>query len=640
MHNFGYYQVACASFKIQVCDVDHNVNEVIKCINESSPTLSLMVFGELCLTGYTCQDLFYDELLLNQAVEGLKRIAKEARENILVAVGLPLVHEGRLYNVAAWIFNHEVLGFQAKAYLPNYNEFYEKRWFHSGFEIKQEWIMFDGHQVPITTRLLLHDTTTGAKIGTEICEDLWVPNPISNAHFAHGANLMVNLSASDELISKADYRLKLVGMQSQKLACGYLYASGGYHESTSDMLFSSQQIIAENGKILQNAHQEGVLMATLDLEVANHERRRFNSLLDRPVQDEAIVIPIASQPVDLALLQPVNPYPFVPAHPEKRCLEIMDIQARALSVRLNHLPSHRVVVGISGGLDSTLALLVCRRAYDLNGWDPDGMIAVTMPGFGTTDHTYQNALKLIDLLEAARLEISITEAAKQHLNDIHHDLDLHDITYENAQARERTQILMDLANQHDAIVIGTGDLSENALGWCTYNGDHMSMYAVNASIPKTLVSSLVETYAHVYASLELKEVLMSIVATPISPELLPPDANGKIAQKTENTIGQYRFHDFFLYYFIRYHFGPKKIFYLACKAFPDDRPEDLLKTLKTFYRRFFTQQFKRNCVPDGIKVGSISLSPRADWRMPSDAVMTLWQQELDRISFPEIEKSE
>ncbi len=632
MHHFGYYQTACASFELHVADVAHNTKEIIRCINESSPDLQLMVFGELSITGYTCQDLFFDEILLTQALEGLKKIAKEARENILVAVGLPLVHQSRLYNVAAWIFNHEILGFQAKSYLPNYNEFYEKRWFHSGFDIHDEWIEIEGALLPITNRLLLHDKTTGAKIGTEICEDLWVPTPISNFHFARGANLIVNLSASDELVSKADYRLKLVSMQSQKLACGYLYASGGYHESTSDMLLSCQQIIAENGKILNESRKEGIVEATLDLEIAEHERRRFTSLMEMPMQDEALVVEIASELIGKpSYKQPISAYPFVPSQPEKRCLEIMDIQAKALSVRLNFLPSHKVVVGISGGLDSTLALLVCKRAYEMNQWDSKDIIAVTMPGFGTTDHTYQNALKLIDLLGATAMEISIKTSATLHLEDIGHDLSSRDITYENAQARERTQILMDLANKYNAIVVGTGDLSEMALGWCTYNGDHMSMYAVNASVPKTLVSSLVSTYAKHFANQALSNTLMDIVDTPISPELLPPDEAGKIAQKTESSIGQYRFHDFFLYYFMRYHFGPKKIFYMAKRAFKEDDPKQLYETLRTFYWRFFTQQFKRNCVPDGVKVGSVSLSPRADWRMPSDAYSKLWMQELDEI---------
>lgn len=632
MRQFGYYQTACASFEMHVADVKHNTKEIIRCINESSPDLQLMFFGELTLTGYTCQDLFFDELLLDQALQGLKEIAKEARENILVAVGLPLVHHSRLYNVAAWIFNHEILGFQAKSYLPNYNEFYEKRWFHSALEIDDEWIEIDEQLVPITNRLLIEDKTTGAKIGCEICEDLWVPTPVSNLHFARGANVIVNLSASDELVSKADYRLKLVSMQSQKLACGYLYACGGYHESTSDMLMSSQQIICENGHVLKESRDEGIIEATLDLEIAEHERRRFTSMMEMTSVDEAIVVEIASEIKGEPIYrQSISAYPFVPSHPEKRCLEIMDIQAKALSVRLNFLPSHKVVVGISGGLDSTLALLVCQRAYEMNGWDPKDIIAVTMPGFGTTDHTYQNALKLIELLGATFMEISIKASATLHLEDIGHDINSRDITYENAQARERTQILMDLANKYDAIVVGTGDLSEMALGWCTYNGDHMSMYAVNSSVPKTLVSSLVSTYAHTYANKELCDVLMAIVDTPISPELLPPDEDGKIAQKTESSIGQYRFHDFFLYYFVRYHFGPKKIFHKAKMAFKDDDPKQLYSTLRTFYWRFFTQQFKRNCVPDGVKVGSVSLSPRADWRMPSDAYNKLWLEQLDEI---------
>lgn len=629
VRNFGYYQVACASFPIQVMDVKSNVEHIISCINQSDA--SLIVFGELAITGYTCQDMFFDEVLLENAVFGLKEIAEQAKENILIAVGLPMIHEGRLYNVAAMIFNHRVLGFQAKAYLPNYNEFYEKRWFASGFEIKEEWHRWGDEMVPFTTRLLVHDLASGAKISAEICEDLWVPTPISVNHFQNGANIICNLSASDELVSKADYRRKLVSMQSQKLACGYLYASGGYHESTSDSVFSSQQIICENGKVLAEAYQEGILSATLDLEIAYHERRHFTTLSEYPNSNGAMVIEINSETPALKLPEQVNAYPFVPGHPEKRCIEIMNIQANALSVRLNHLPSHHVVVGISGGLDSTLALLVCKRTFEMNDWDPKGIYAVTMPGFGTTNHTYQNALKLIELVGASFLEISIKESATLHLNDIGHSLDSRDVTYENAQARERTQILMDLANKYNGIVIGTGDLSEMALGWCTYNGDHMSMYGVNASVPKTLVASLVVTYAKVYADDELQDVLMAIIDTPISPELLPPDPEGKIAQKTENSIGQYRFHDFFLYYFMRYHFGPKKIYALACIAFPDDEPKDLLATLRTFYWRFFTQQFKRNCVPDGVKVGSVSLSPRADWRMPSDAHARIWLDELAEL---------
>lgn len=630
MINHGYYQVACASFPIDIGNVDANVQHIITMANASCPQLQLMVFGELTLTGYSCQDLFYESILVEAAKEGLKTIAREVRENLVVVVGLPLAVNHRLYNVAAYIFNHQVIGFQAKSYLPNYNEFYEKRWFHSGLELNVSEVLFDGRMVPIGTDLLVHDTTTQAIIGCEICEDLWVPTPVSNHHFEHGANIIVNLSAGDELVSKANYRRQLVSLQSQKLACGYIYCSGGEHESTSDMLFTNHQIIASNGKIIQEANEEGLREAVLDLEIYAHERRHFNSLLDG-VTSLGREIRITSKPVAAPKLQNVNAYPFVPSHPEQRCLEIIDIQAKALSRRLNHLTNHRVVVGISGGLDSTLALLVCMRAFDLNHWDPSDIIAVTMPGFGTTDHTYHNATRLVTLLGASLHEISIVPATTQHLKDINHPLDAYDITYENAQARERTQILMDLANKHQAIVIGTGDLSEMALGWCTYNGDHMSMYAVNSSIPKTLVASLVATYAKVYAHQALQDVLLSIVDTPISPELLPPDKLGQIAQKTENTIGAYRYHDFFLYYFLRYHFSPTKIFELACVAFKEDDPKVILKTLRGFYWRFFTQQFKRNCVPDGIKVGSVSLSPRADWRMPSDASMRLWLKEIEKL---------
>ncbi len=631
MVHFGYYQVAAASFPIKVAAVAENARQIIDIVNHSDDDLQLIVFGELSLCGYSCQDLFFEETLLDACQEGLLKIARECRENILIVAGVPVAHEGRLYNCAAFIFNHEILGFQAKGYLPNYNEFYEKRWFHSGFELLDKTVIIQGRPVPITTDLLIHDNFTEACVGAEICEDLWVPDPVSNHHFFHGANVICNLSAGDELIAKANFRRELVKTQSQKLACGYIYASGGHHESTADMLFSDQQLIYDNGRLLKEGNAEGVITATLDLEMAAHERRHYNSLLDQRRTEQPTVVTITSKPVACTFRQPVRPYPFVPSDPKKRCLEIMDIQAKALGVRLERLPSHRVVLGISGGLDSTLALLICARVYDLYHWDKKDITACVMPGFGTTDRTYQNAVRLISCLKATKKEISISDDVTSHLQALGHSLDVHDITYENAQARERTQILMDLANQVDGIVIGTGDLSEIALGWCTYNGDHMSMYGVNASIPKTLVSSLVLTYANTYANADLKAVLQAIVNTPISPELLPPDAEGKIVQKTESSIGAYRYHDFFLYYMIRYHFGPAKIYDLACRAFRDDDPKVILDTLKIFYRRFFAMQFKRDCVPDGIKVGSVALSPRADWRMPSDASRDLWQAELDRL---------
>lgn len=631
MQNFGFYQVACASFPIHVMDVDYNVACMIDIINKSRSDLQMMTFGELSITGYTCQDLFFSPVLLESAKKGLMEIAKNARKNILIAVGLPMLHEGRIFDTCAFIFNHEILGFQVKAYLPNRHEFNETRWFNSGFEIENEWIEIDGVEVPFTTRLIISDITTGAKVASEISSDLEALTPISNTHYEHGANVIVNLAASDELVTKSAYRHDLVKMQSRKLGCGYLYACGGYHESTSDLLFSSQQIIAQNGRIIKEINQEGVLETTIDLEVIANERI-YSTV---PTKNEAITVEIKSEKVNVAYLQKVDAYPFIPEDAISRCKEIMDIQSKALSVRLNHLSSHNVVVGISGGLDSTLALLVCHRTFEMNGWDPKDIIAVTMPGFGTTDQTYQNALKMIELLNATFLEISIKEAVTQHFLDIQHDINQHDVTYENAQARERTQILMDLANQYNAIVVGTGDLSEMALGWCTYNGDHMSMYSVNASIPKTLVSSVVEMYAKVYTEGELSKVLMDVVNTPISPELLPPDKEGKIAQKTESSVGKYKYNDFFLYYFVRYHFGPKKLFYLATLAFPEANKEELLKTLNTFHWRFFTQQFKRNCVPDGIKVGTISLSPRGDWRMPSDAYVTLWKKELAEIKVEE-----
>lgn len=631
MKNYGFYQVATASFETRVADVKWNTKQVLSCISKAPNYLQLMVFGELTLSGYTCQDLFYNDLLLEECIEGLAQIIKSARENLLIVVGLPLKHEGRLYNVAAFIFNHELLGFQVKSYLPNYREFYEKRWFSSGKELNNKEVQLFGRSVPISTHLLVKDETTKACIGAEICEDLWVPCPVSSEHALHGANVIVNLSASDELISKKMYREDLVKMQSSKLICAYLYASGGYHESTSDLLFSMQQIIAENGQIHVSWEKEGISYATIDLEKLMHDRLQMNTYNEACLQDDYCVVSIDSLPVELTYLQPIDQYPFVCGHLKERCLEILSIQTRALEVRLSHLSSHCVILGISGGLDSTLALLVCHYLFETKQWDKKDIIAVTMPGIGTSSRTYHNATELMKLLQVTQKEIPIVEAMKIHMKDIGHDEQLFNTTYENIQARERTQILMDLGNEYGGIVIGTGDMSEIALGWCTYNGDHMAMYNINASIPKTLVSSLIQSYADLPQNSYLKPILYDILDTPISPELLPLDKQGKQLQLTENTIGEYKYHDFFLYYYMRYHFTPKKIYYLALLAHGNDAKDEIKSTLKVFFHRFFSQQFKRNCMPDGIKVGSISLSPRSDLRMPSDAKMNLWLEELETL---------
>lgn len=629
MLNHGFYRVSAACIQTEIADVKHNVEKMIAVAQRMVGKTQLLVFGELSLCGYSCQDLFYETLLQEACVQGLRQLCEALPKNMLVAVGLPMCHEGKLFNTAAFIFNGEVLGFQVKTYLPGYNEFYERRWFSSAREIKQESICLDGKELPFTNRLMIEDRTTKAKIACEICEDLWVSTPVSTKHFLRGANVICNLSASDELIGKKAYREMLVRMQASKCAFGYVYASQGEYESTSDMLCCGHLMIADGAKLRVSSIDDEIVSSEIDLEKAYKEREKFQTMSEEGIDDEALIVTITSSPIKVLPTYVISPTPFVPKSSRERCLEIMRIQSKALAMRLKKIHCQTAVIGISGGLDSTLALLITYQAFQLNGSDPQGIIAVTMPGFGTTDRTYQNALSMIREMGATLKEISIVEACKVHFKDIGHDINQHDVTYENVQARERTQILMDLANQEGGIVIGTGDLSEMALGFCTYNGDHMSMYAVNASIPKTLVRYLVNTYAHEFATEKLKQTLLDIMDTPVSPELLPPDENGQIVQKTEKTIGQYIYHDFFLYYFLRYHFAPQKIFLLAKLAFGEDKRDEIKETMVIFYRRFFAQQFKRNCVPDGIKVGSVSLSPRADWRMPSEASSRLWLAQID-----------
>ena len=629
MLNHGFYRVSAACIQTEIADVKHNVEKMIEVAKRLEGQTQLLVFGELSLCGYSCQDLFYETLLQQACEQGLKTLCEQLPGNMLVAVGLPMRHEGKLYNTAAFIFQGKVLGFQAKTFLPGYNEFYERRWFSSAREIKNEMHEWQGEKIPFSNRLMIEDITTGAKVAAEICEDLWVSTPVSTNHFLRGANVVVNLSASDELIGKKAYREMLVRMQASKCAFGYVYASQGEYESTSDMLCCGHLMIADGSKLRVSTIDKTNVSSEIDLEKANKEREKFQTMSEEGSTQEALIVRIASTPVSVQPTYAISPTPFVPRSSRERCLEIMRIQSKALAMRLKKIHCRKAVIGISGGLDSTLALLITYQAFQQNQLDPKGIIAVTMPGFGTTDRTYQNALSMIREMGATLKEISIVEACKVHMKDIGHDINDHDVTYENVQARERTQILMDLANQEGGIVIGTGDLSEMALGFCTYNGDHMSMYAVNASIPKTLVRYLVNTYAHEFASEKLKQTLLDIMDTPVSPELLPPDESGQIVQKTEKTIGQYIYHDFFLYYFLRHHFTPEKIDLLAKLAFGEDKKTEIRETMKIFYRRFFAQQFKRNCVPDGIKVGSVSLSPRADWRMPSEASSRLWLEQIE-----------
>ena len=629
MLNHGFYRVSAACIQTEIADVKHNVEKMIEVAKRLEGQTQLLVFGELSLCGYSCQDLFYETLLQQACEQGLKTLCEQLPGNMLVAVGLPMRHEGKLYNTAAFIFQGKVLGFQAKTFLPGYNEFYERRWFSSAREIKNEMHEWQGEKIPFSNRLMIEDITTVAKVAAEICEDLWVSTPVSTNHFLRGANVVVNLSASDELIGKKAYREMLVRMQASKCAFGYVYASQGEYESTSDMLCCGHLMIADGSKLRVSTIDKTIVSSEIDLEKANKEREKFQTMSEEGSAQEALIVRIASTPVSVQPTYAISPTPFVPRSSRERCLEIMRIQSKALAMRLKKIHCRKAVIGISGGLDSTLALLITYQAFQQNQLDPKGIIAVTMPGFGTTDRTYQNALSMIREMGATLKEISIVEACKVHMKDIGHDINDHDVTYENVQARERTQILMDLANQEGGIVIGTGDLSEMALGFCTYNGDHMSMYAVNASIPKTLVRYLVNTYAHEFASEKLKQTLLDIMDTPVSPELLPPDESGQIVQKTEKTIGQYIYHDFFLYYFLRHHFTPEKIDLLAKLAFGEDKKTEIRETMKIFYRRFFAQQFKRNCVPDGIKVGSVSLSPRADWRMPSEASSRLWLEQIE-----------
>lgn len=633
----GFIKAAALTPGIRVADCEHNTKEICRMMEAAwEQGAKLLVFPELCITGYTCQDLFLQESLLRSAEESLEKIILHTRERDgLVFVGLPFQVGSKLYNTAAAVSRGRLLGLVPKYALPNYGEFYERRHFEPGPE-KVQWITWRGEQIPFGMKqLFVCREMKNLTVAAELCEDLWAPDPPSVSHALAGASVLVNLSASDEATGKNLYRRSLVSSQSARLFCGYIYASAGEGESTQDLVFSGHNLIAENGHILAESSRfgTGILVSEIDVERLNAERRRTTTFQEKGAQEyvrQSFTISVE----ETVLTRKFDPAPFVPAGKEDRdarCEEILMIQAMGLKKRVEHTRSKSLVVGISGGLDSTLALLVMVKVCDLLGLPRTAVTAVTMPGFGTTDRTYQNACELTRSLGAELLEVDIREAVQLHFRDIGHDIQVHDVTYENSQARERTQILMDLANQKGGLLVGTGDMSELALGWATYNGDHMSMYGVNCSVPKTLVRHLVRYYADTCGEEKIREILYDVLDTPVSPELLPPK-DGKIAQKTEDLVGPYELHDFFLYHMMRFGCRPAKLYRMALSAFQGQYgPETVLKWLKTFYRRFFAQQFKRSCVPDGPKVGSVALSPRGDLRMPSDACADLWLKELEEI---------
>lgn len=641
---YGFVNVAAAVPTVKVADVEYNVQQIESLITQAEEQgVEVMVLPELCITGYSCQDLFKEQLLLDHAEDGIVKLLDYTRKlNVIVIVGLPVVVNGLLYNCAAVLQSGQLLGIVPKVYLPNYGEFYEKRWFASAQDLNPTDIYFAGSPVHVSAEPQVFVTADGVKFGIEICEDVWAPTPPSNNLALAGADVIFNLSASDELIGKHAYLKSLLAQQSARMMSGYVYASCGFGESTQDVVYGGNAIIYENGRLLEEGDrfslEPQLKMCQIDIQALQVERRTNTTFINAQRNAHAREIACkATTQRKFELVRNINPYPFIPKteNMQESCEEILSIQVMGLVKRLHHINGKKAVIGISGGLDSTLALLVTVKAFDKLGLDRKGIIGITMPGFGTTDRTYNNALKLMETLGVTIREISIAAAVTQHFSDINHDASVHDITYENSQARERTQILMDVANKENAIVVGTGDLSELALGWATYNGDHMSMYGVNAGVPKTLIRYLVRYVAQDMAT----ETLLDIIDTPISPELIPADENGNIKQKTEDLVGPYELHDFFIYYFLRYGFSPKKIFLMAKRAFctaTADQPalydeETIKKWLTTFCRRFFNQQFKRSCLPDGPKVGSVSLSPRGDWRMPSDASSALWLKECETL---------
>ena len=631
----GFVKVAAATPDIRVADVEFNTQNIINAMEEAQKNgAKILVFPELCVTGYTCSDLFDHSVLLKASRKALLEVAENTNDkDMLVFVGAPLEVNGKLYNVAAAMNQGEIIGFTTKTFLPNYGEFYEMRQFTPGPQIVRE-ITFEGKKIPFGPQILFQaEGMEELVVAAEICEDVWSPVPPSIQAALEGATVIVNCSASDETIGKDTYRRALISGQSARLISGYIYANAGEGESTTDLVFGGHNIIAENGTILKESSRyvNEIIYSEIDLQRITGERRKNTTF--QPLDEETLVrVPFTVEETKTFLTRTFPKKPFVPSDEQtraQRCEEILTIQAMGLKKRLAHTNARTAVVGISGGLDSTLALLVTARAFDMLGRDKKDIIAVTMPCFGTTDRTYQNACEMSKKVGATLIEVPIADAVNVHFRDIGHDPEDHSVTYENCQARERTQVLMDIANKTWGMVIGTGDLSELALGWATYNGDHMSMYGVNASVPKTLVRHLVKYAADDTKDEALKNVLYDVLDTPVSPELLPPK-DGDIAQKTEDLVGPYELHDFFLYFMLRFGYEPSKIFRIACMTFDGEYDkETIFKWLETFCRRFFSQQFKRSCLPDGPKVGTVALSPRGDWRMPSDACVAVWMKDLE-----------
>lgn len=643
----GFITVASAVPAVKVADCIYNVRQIEDLvIRAEGKGVEVIVFPELCITGYSCQELFRQNLLLEQAEAAVMMLLDFTRNlDIISIVGVPVVINNQLLNCAAVIQKGEILGIVPKTYLPNYCEFYEKRWFVSSLDIKDCEVRFAGNKVKVFSSPVIFRTCDGAMFGVEICEDVWAPVPPSSNLACAGADIIFNLSASDELVGKHKYLKSLLEQQSARIISGYVYSSCGFGESTQDVVYGGNALIYENGCLIEENErfcmQPQLVISQIDVEKLRGERRLNTTFANFANDVDAALVDAHSVATrDFELLRHINPYPFIPSSGdmEHNCEDILSIQVAGLAKRLVHTGCKTVVLGISGGLDSTLALLVCVRTFDALKLPRKGIIGVTMPGFGTTGRTYNNALSLMESLGITIKEINISASVMQHFSDIGHNASVHDVTYENSQARERTQILMDLSNRHGGIVVGTGDLSELALGWATYNGDHMSMYGVNAGVPKTLVKYLVHYVAEHDVDAKSRETLLDIIDTPISPELIPADEDGNIKQKTEDLVGPYELHDFFLYNFIRFGYRPAKLFMLACHAFdgsasgvPSYDEAVIKKWLTTFLRRFFNQQFKRSCLPDGPKVGSVSLSPRGDWRMPSDADSSLWLNECEML---------
>lgn len=641
---YNFIKVGAAIPKLKVADCIYNTIEILNLIKEAKKNnIKILNFPELCITSYSCGDLFMQSSLIESAQNSLKEILFETKDiDMFITLGIPIRTNNQCFNCSVAIYKGKILGVIPKTFIPNYSEFYEERWFASSSDIIDKNITLCGQICPIGTDILFKaENIPNLIIGIEICEDLWATIPPSSYHSLAGATVILNLSASNDIATKSEYRHSLVAGQSARCICAYVYTSCGIYESTQDVVFSGDSMIYENGKMLEKSirfsKENQIIMSDIDIELLSNDRIKTTSYMSGSNNINYRIITFdMSEDKTCDLKRIVNPKPFIPAnnkHLNERCQDIFNIQVTGLARRIMHTSTKKIILGISGGLDSTLALLVAVKTCDFLNIERNNVLGVTMPGFGTTDRTYNNAINLMKSLNIETKEISIKEAALQHFKDIEHNPEIHDIVYENTQARERTQILMDYANKENGLVVGTGDLSELALGWATYNGDHMSMYGVNAGIPKTLVRVLVKWVAE-FGNLDKNSnnILFDILETPVSPELLPPDKDGKISQKTEDLVGPYELHDFFLYYVVRFGFSPDKIYFLAQKAFNGIYEKDIiLKWLKNFYRRFFSQQFKRSCLPDGPKVGAICLSPRGDWRMSSDASNNIWLSKIDEI---------